>query len=151
MKISTKGKYAVEGLVYMAYFSRDIPLRAKVIAEALGTTEKYLEQIFFMLRKEGVLETVRGAKGGYLIKMPLSKLSVGKIIRSVEKDMIPVPCIQDEMACTCEIEGVCTTRKLWQGMSKVIDETLDAVTLDRLRLAYRETLIRQYGEPEYYL
>lgn len=151
MKISTKGKYAVEALVYMAYFSREIPLSVKTISEAIGTTQGYLEQIFFILKKENILSAVRGVKGGYLINQPLNKLTVGKVVRCVEKEIWPVPCVKDEAACNCGIQDICTTKHLWSKMSKLINETMDSITLEQLILGYRVWLIKQFGEVEYYL
>ena len=67
MKLSTKSRYALEGLVYIAIYSPNEAIRIKQIAEDTGITVAYLEQIFFLLKKAGLLLTVRGAKGGFLL------------------------------------------------------------------------------------
>ena len=151
MNISTKGKYAVEAMLYIAYFSGQGPLRVKVVAQALKVSEKYLEQILFLLRKKQLVETVRGAKGGYLIAKSSRDISIGDIIRSVEKDFIPVPCINGEKACTYGIRESCSTRKLWARLGKVLDNTVDNMNLEDLIQEYRLKLIKHYGEVDYYL
>ena len=65
MKLSTKSRYALEGLVYIVIYSPNEAIRIKQIAEDTGITVAYLEQIFFLLKKAGLLLTVRGAKGGF--------------------------------------------------------------------------------------
>ena len=67
MKLSTKSRYALEGLVYIVIYSPNEAIRIKQIAEDTGITVAYLEQIFFLLKKAGLLLTVRGAKGGFLL------------------------------------------------------------------------------------
>ena len=69
MKLSTKSRYALEGLVYIAIYSPNEAIRIKQIAEDTGITVAYLEQIFFLLKKAGLLLTVRGAKGFYWHKV----------------------------------------------------------------------------------
>ena len=65
MKLSTKSRYALEGLVYIAIYSPNEAIRIKQIAEDTGITVAYLEQIFFLLKKAGLLLTVRGAEGAF--------------------------------------------------------------------------------------
>ena len=76
MKLSTKSRYALEGLVYIAIYSPNKAIRIKQIAEDTGITVAYLEQIFFLLKKAGLLLTIRGAKGGFLLASPLRILQL---------------------------------------------------------------------------
>ncbi|MGL5676710.1 MAG: RrF2 family transcriptional regulator [Cellulosilyticaceae bacterium] len=135
MKISTKGRYAVEALLYMALHKGE-KWNVKIVAEAIGVTERYLEQIFHLLKKAEILETIRGPKGGYMIKGPLEDLKVGQIIRAVEGEIIPVPCVHCQDACTCDIKDICATRELWCKLLVAITEVIDGMTLQDLVKKY---------------
>ena len=82
MKLSTKGRYALEGLFYMAIATPDRAVSIKEIATGTGISAAYLEQIFFKLKQSGIIRTVRGARGGFIFNQPLSEISVGQIIRA---------------------------------------------------------------------
>lgn len=137
MKISTKGKYAVEALLYMAINPQEEKWNIKSISEKVGVTERYLEQIFHLLRKAELLDTVRGPKGGYFLNRPIDELRIGEIIRAVEVDIIPVPCATCEDACTCNIKDICATRGLWYRLLEAICGVIDHITLKDLSEKYR--------------
>lgn len=84
MKLSTKSRYALEGLFYMAIATLDRAASIKEIAAETQISPAYLEQIFFKLKQFGIIRTVRGARGGFLFEKPLSEITVGQIIRAVE-------------------------------------------------------------------
>lgn len=132
MKISTKGKNAVEALVYMAGSRERDVWPVKVISSELQVSERYLEQIFFILRKVGILETVRGTKGGYYLTRKPDEIKVGEILRAVEGEFIIVPCLTSEEPCTCNIREKCTTRGLWCKLEEVISSVVDHLTLKQL-------------------
>lgn len=135
MKISTKGKNAVEALLYMAS-QEDELLGIKHIASETHIPQRYLEQIFFQLRKEGLLDTVRGAKGGYFLAKRADEIKIGEILRAVEGDLVPVPCVMCEEACTCQIQDICTTRGLWYKLAEAISQVVDHLTLQELVDSY---------------
>ena len=151
MKISSKGKYAIEAMVYMAHLSNGFPVPLKVIAEKVGTTENYLEQIFFKLRKANLLDTVRGAKGGYFIKSSLEEISVASILQGVEEDTTLVPCIKRDDECTCSVNNICTTKFLWKKIHCKVEEVINHTTLLELLEGYCQMLQETYGDLEYYL
>ena len=82
MKLSTKSRYALEGLFYMAIATLDRAASIKEIAAETQISPAYLEQIFFKLKQFGIIRTVRGARGGFLFEKPLSEITVGQIIRA---------------------------------------------------------------------
>lgn len=151
MRISSKGKYAIEAMIYMAHLSNGFPVPLKVIAEKVGTTENYLEQIFFKLRKADLLDTVRGAKGGYFIKYPLEHISVACILQGVEEDTTLVPCMKRDNECTCSVNNICTTKTLWKEVHYKVEEVISHTTLLELLKGYCQMLQETYGELEYYL
>ena len=125
MKLSTRGQYATRAMLQLALNSGGQPLPIREIAVLEGISEQYLEQIFRDLRKAGLVESVRGAYGGYLLKEANEKISVGDIITAVEGPIAPVSCLSSDEAC-CR-SGECVTRKVWSklqiSMLNVLNET----------------------------
>ena len=113
MKLSTKSRYALEGLVYIAIYSPNEAIRIKQIAEDTGITVAYLEQIFFLLKKAGLLLTVRGAKGGFLLAQSPKDITVGMVLRAIEHDLAPVKCVHDLESCTSKVRSSCVNRQIW--------------------------------------
>lgn len=133
MKISTKGRYAVEAMLYLSTKNKDEAITINEISEQTGVTKRYLEQIFIKLRKAELLTTIRGASGGYLLSREPKDITAGEIVRAVEGEMIPVPCVKEVGACPCQLEDVCTTRGLWKKIVFIVDDVLDKTTLEDLR------------------
>lgn len=132
MRLSTKGKNAVEALLYMTSQTQGQLCGVKQVAAETHIPERYLEQIFFTLRKEGLLETVRGPKGGYFLARRADEIKIGDILRAVEGALVPVPCVACEEACTCRIQDICTTRGLWCQLAETISQVVDAMSLQKL-------------------
>lgn len=129
MKLSTKGKYAVEAMCCLAVNCGEGPKKVRELSSKTGITEGYLEQLFFRLRKAGLLTTVRGQKGGYLLARPSSEITVGEILRAVEGQLVPVACIRDPSLCQSAMASRCATRPVWTRLAAAIDGVADGVTL----------------------
>ena len=96
------------------------------IAEEQSLSESYLEQLFSTLRKDGLLNSVRGAQGGYLLSREPNKITVGNILRSLEGDLSPSDCVTGD---ECEREFNCVTKTVWEKIKNSIDEVVDSITL----------------------
>lgn len=142
MKISTKGRYAIEALTYMASLSQDDPIKVKTISDYTNISTKYLEQIFFILRKENILTTKRGANGGYLFLTDIKNLTAGDIVKAVEGSLAPVTCVENLENCTSQMKNECITRSLWIDIYRAVDEILEGITLYELK----EAFIHKVGE-----
>lgn len=128
MKLSTKGRYGLKAMFQLAISQGDGPIPLKQIAEKQDLSESYLEQLFSTLKKDGLLNSVRGAQGGYLLSRPPEEITVGNILRSLEGELSPSDCIVDgEMEC--ERETMCVTKNVWIKIKKSIDEVVDSITL----------------------
>jgi Rrf2 family transcriptional regulator, cysteine metabolism repressor len=125
MKLSTRGQYATRAMLQLALNCGGKPLSIREIAVLEGISEQYLEQIFRDLRKTGLVESVRGAHGGYLLRHAIDNISVGDIIRAVEGPIAPVSCLSSDEACGRSSQ--CVTRKVWaklhNSMLNVLNET----------------------------
>lgn len=128
MKISTKGRYALRMLLDLAQHQNSGYVALKEIAQRQNISKKYLEQIIPAFSRSGVLKTSRGFQGGYRLAQRPDQYTVGQILRLTEGNLAPVACLeQDPVECSRSSE--CMTLPVWQGLSRVINEYLDSITL----------------------
>lgn len=128
MKISTKGRYAVQVMLDLALHNTGECIKVKDIAGRQGVSEKYLEQIIAILNKAGLVKSVRGAQGGYRIAKDPSEYTVGMILRLTEGSLAPVSCLE-ENADECERGGICDTLQVWRDLYDAINQVVDNVTV----------------------
>ena len=101
-------------------------------------SEQYLEQIFSSLRKSGLVESVRGAQGGYRLGRDAEKITVGDIVRVLEGSLDPVDCISSDNTTKCERYEMCVMKDVWKKVSDSINNTVDSFTLKDLMKQYHE-------------
>lgn len=132
MKISTRSRYGLRALVDLASHNRDCA-NIKGIAERQGLSEFYLEQIFSTLKKAGIIDSIRGAKGGYFLKVPPEDISIGDVLRVLEGSLSPVPCIEnDDNTCGSSNCEDCSTKEVWKKIYQSINDAVDDMTLQDL-------------------
>lgn len=128
MKISTKGRYALRMMIDLAMYEGEGFVSLKDIAKRQEISKKYLEQIVALLNKPDILKTNRGYQGGYRLAKRPQDYTVGDILRITEGGLEPVSCLEQN-PIECERCDTCITLPIWQGLSKVISEYLDGITL----------------------
>jgi len=128
MKVSTKGRYAIRLMIDLEQNSKGEYVSIKEIAKRQEVSVKYLEQIVNQLNKAGYLLSIRGPHGGYKLAKPAEAYSVGDILRVTEGPLVPVACLEDEVN-SCERSPCCITIGFWTGLSHLINEYVDGVTL----------------------
>ena len=143
MKISTKGRYALRMMADLAQHGVDGPVSLRDIARRQQLSDKYLEQIVTPLARAGLVRSVRGAGGGYLLTRRPEEYSVGDILRPVEGDLAPVECATDEGYCEHSCD--CVTVELWQDIHRAVSAVVDGTTL--ADLMERQKAHRGRGEP----
>ena len=126
MKLSTKGKYGLYAMFYLAQHEGSGPQPLKAVAE-IGVPEDYLEQLLGNLRRAGLVTTVRGAQGGYQLARAPEDITVGDIIDATEGPLTISECISDE-GC-CHRSGECRTRRVWEYLSNSINGLLQSISL----------------------
>jgi Rrf2 family iron-sulfur cluster assembly transcriptional regulator len=131
VRLTTKGRYAVTAMVDLALNSQDGPVALADIAERQKISLSYLEQLFGRLRRAGIVESVRGPGGGYLLARPLSDITVSEIILAVDEPISATQCGGNE-GKMCKGSEHCLTHDLWMRLSDYIYEFLEQVTLDQL-------------------
>ena len=127
MKISTKGRYALRLMLDLAmhHTGNFVPLKA--ISQRQDISDKYLEQIVHLLSKGGLVQSARGAQGGYRLTREPVEYTVGEILRLVEGSLVPVACL--ECGAHCEHTDQCMTIDLYKKMQNAIDVIVDNTTL----------------------
>jgi Rrf2 family protein len=129
MRISTKGRYSLIALLYMALLKKGSYASTREIADATGISEGYLEQLFIPLRKSGIIQGVRGPQGGYYLGKKLHKISAGEILHSVEGPLLPTECADSK---TCPEIKTCISRQTWSELYKGINDCVNDITLKDL-------------------
>ena len=114
MKLSTKGRYGLRALVDLAVNSREEAVCIQSIADRQNISESYLEQLMRLLRKAGLVQSVRGAGGGYRLAKPAESISVGDILRALEGDLEAVNCKAFQKEHPCEGADICVTKYVWK-------------------------------------
>ncbi len=127
MKLSTKGRYGIHAMYDLAQFGSDTPQPIKSIAERQNIPEAYLEQLIGQLRRSGLVRSVRGAQGGYLLARTPAEITVGEVLRTLEGELAVVDCLMEEDAChkACS----CPTRVVWKKLRDGLNEIVDGITL----------------------
>lgn len=141
MLITSKGRYALRLMIYIAAFGgngeAENPVRAdgtpaakvslREVAEAEKISLKYLEQLVRPLMAEGLVTSVRGKGGGYVLARPAAEILAGDVLRAAEGEKPAVAC--DGLEGACGRSDLCSTVKFWTGLERVIDDYVDGVTL----------------------
>jgi Rrf2 family protein len=132
MKLSTKGKYGVRAVFEIARHYGKGPITIKEIVERQGISTSYLEQILYRLGKAGLIDSVRGPAGGYLLSRAPSDLTIGDIIRTLEGPIALSHCLEPGDAGECYQAEDCVARMVWTRVGAKIEEALDSITFSDL-------------------
>ncbi|MBU4309982.1 Rrf2 family transcriptional regulator, partial [bacterium] len=149
MRLSTKGQYGVRAMFDLASHFKDNPVPLRQISEREGISIDYLEQLFLKLKKAGLVESVRGPGGGYLLKKRPKEIRISDIVKAVEESLAPISCIEPHKNPKCHRIDVCIPRLLWKKLGERILEFLDSTTLaDLLQTQKRQTQMTALQDPE---
>ncbi len=127
MKLSTRGRYGIHAMYDLARNAEDGPQSIKAIAEREGVPEAYLEQLIAVLKRAGLVTSVRGAQGGYMLARRPEEITVGDVLRALEDGLNLLDCLDEEDACgrSC----ACPSRVVWLKLRKGMNAVLDGITL----------------------
>jgi Rrf2 family protein len=128
MKLSTRARYGMRMMLALAAHSGRGPLYLRDIAEREEISEKYLSLLAIPLRKAGLIQSIRGAYGGYSLAKAPSQINLGEIVKVLEGDCI-VDCLKDPSACPRI--SVCTSHDIWAFLDEKISEALRSITLEQ--------------------
>ncbi|MCK5198876.1 MAG: Rrf2 family transcriptional regulator [Spirochaetales bacterium] len=114
MRITTKGRYAVRAIVQLAMQGDEKPVSIRKISEIENISAEFLEQIFFKLRKGGIINSVRGPGGGFKLNRKAEELSIAEIFDAVGEGLLLTPCVEDSLN-SCERFSECIVNQLWNN------------------------------------
>ena len=132
MKLSTKGRYGLRAMIDLADYSEEMPQSIANIAARQAISDSYLEQLMPKLKKAGLIESIRGAQGGYVLARSSDSISVGDILRALEGDLSPVKCAGIKGEAECVGSGSCVTRNVWKRIDDSIQHAVDSIFLNEL-------------------
>lgn len=133
MKLSTKGRYGLRAVVDLALHSDEDTVALSSIAERESISISYLEQLIAKLKKAGIVNSVRGAQGGYMLARPAEEISVGDILRALEGNLHPVECAEVYGGeSNCSGADLCVTKYVWKRISDSINDAVDHIWLSEL-------------------
>jgi Rrf2 family iron-sulfur cluster assembly transcriptional regulator len=129
MRLTTKGRFAVTAMIDLGMRHQRGPVTLAGISERQRISLSYLEQLFGRLRRQGIVDSVRGPGGGYNLAQTMTDISVADIIRAVDE---PIDATQCGGLGNCHDDRECMTHDLWMSLNSRIYDYLDSVTLDEL-------------------
>ena len=139
MKVSTKGRYAVQLMLDLALHSGEGPVPLKDVAQRQKIGGSYLESIVKQLTRAGLVRSMRGAGGGYWLSGRPEDYTVGDILRQMEGKLAPVHCDNVEnCGRVCLRADECVTMEVWEQIHNAISEVVDRITLADLMARYHE-------------
>ena len=140
MLLSTKGRYAVMAIVEVAKQPQSQPLSLGEIAVRLELSLPYLEQLFMKLRRNGLVRSVRGPGGGYVLERDPAAISIGEIMAAVDEPVKMTRCA-GESDLGCVSSRRCSTHHLWDALGSHIEQFLASATL-------ADVISGRYAAPE---
>ncbi|MBE6924698.1 MAG: RrF2 family transcriptional regulator [Ruminococcaceae bacterium] len=128
MIVSTKGRYALRVMVYLALHGTEERIPLKEIAESENISQKYLEAIMSTLSKAGFVDAVHGKGGGYRLNRSAENYTIGSILKLTEGSLATVSCTTQGPAA-CSRATCCHTLPMWERLDKMVDEFFEGITL----------------------
>lgn len=138
MKLSTKGRYGLRAMIDLALNSKGEQVALYSIAERQGISVSYLEQVFSILRKSGLVNSIKGAQGGYILAENPSYVTVGRILRALEGSLSIVDYSGEEVEEDKKSVEYCLRINLWEKINESINKVVDSLTLEDLVEEYKE-------------
>lgn len=137
MKLSTRGRYGVRALLEMAASQEGGPVPINKLAERQEISAKYLEQLLIPLKAAGLVTSVRGARGGYVLARRPDQITLYDIVSVLEGPVVVVDCVENPESC--DRVGGCVVHLLWDEMSRRMKRFLSDISLaDMVERSQRE-------------
>jgi len=134
MKLTTKGRYGLRAVIDLAMYAKSEPVSLSDVAERQNISISYLEQLIAKLKKAGIVQSTRGAQGGYALAKAPEEISVGEILRALEGSLSPVDCsaVDGEGETECSASNFCVTKYVWKRINDSINDTVNNMFLSEL-------------------
>ncbi|MGB4270108.1 MAG: Rrf2 family transcriptional regulator [Spirochaetota bacterium] len=137
MRLSTRSRYGVRMMFEFALKFHQGPVYLKEVAKMQGISFKYLSKLVIPLKSAGLLQSVRGAKGGYMLSKHPSEITIRMIVEKLEGDVSLVECAENPNVCKRNAD--CVARTIWKQADEAIMHVLDGITLQDMVDEYKRT------------
>ncbi len=146
MKLSTKGRYGLRAMLDLTAHAGAGRQSIQQIAERQAVSVSYLEHLFSLLRKAGLVRSVKGAQGGYMLARAADRMRVGDVLRALEGDLTLV---EEPPADAPDADALsrCIRRMVWDALDERLNRLVDGITLEELA---REQLVLEGRQPDTY-
>jgi len=135
MKLTMKGDYGLRAMVDMAMYYGQGPIESSDIASRQYVPEQYLDQILMVLRKEGLVKSMRGPKGGHMLSRPPSQITMEQVMQALEGYVPPMECLPNPDFC--KLSPGCALRSVWQQIDEMTQQILRTTTIEDLAQRHR--------------
>jgi Rrf2 family protein len=134
MRLTTKSRYGTRLILDLAVNAKEGPVPLSDISKRQNISLKYLEHLTRRLRKAGLIKSSRGAYGGHMLKKTPADITIGDIVRTLEKTTAITDCAEteDKLCGVCNLAGDCLSRWVWIEASRAMFERLDGITVEKL-------------------
>tara|TARA_B100000676_G_scaffold154543_1_gene152440 strand:+ start:1821 stop:2258 length:438 start_codon:yes stop_codon:yes gene_type:complete len=129
MKLTTKSRYAVTAMLDIAYHNKGNPISLPEIADRQNISLSYLEQLFSRLKKSGLVESIKGPGGGYMLSKGADDIVISEVIQAVDEDIETTAC---NGKSNCHNNHQCISHNLWQDLGTEIKNFLSDITLQQV-------------------
>ena len=130
MKLPTSCRYGIRALLEIARHYGDLPVKRKEIAHNQVISSSYLENILLTLKNNNLIDSTRGARGGYILTRPPDEINLLEIFIALEGSSAPVPCLTNPSSC--QRFDRCVTRTVWQELKIANEQVLEKTTIQDL-------------------
>jgi Rrf2 family cysteine metabolism transcriptional repressor len=143
MKLSTRTRYGIRAILELAQNHGKGPVQLKIVARNQGISVKYLEQLMAMLKSAGIVSSVRGSKGGYVLAKSPEQIKLSDCFNCLEGPVVTVECVENDNYCPRISD--CIAREVWAEIQKAVMTVLESMTLQNLldKTKNNETLYYQ--------
>jgi Rrf2 family iron-sulfur cluster assembly transcriptional regulator len=128
MRITAKGRYGLRAVIHLAMSSHNRPVSISSIANGEKVSSEFLEQIFFKLKKTGLIRSVRGPGGGFVLNRKPAEISVKDILDAVGETRGLTPCTLRRRTL-CDNPEPCPAHEIWTGLQERMEEFLSGISL----------------------
>ncbi len=130
MKLSTRTRYGVRAILDLAENAEKGPLQLKIIARRQDISAKYLEQLMAVLKSAGLVRSIRGAKGGYVLAKDPNQIRLYQVFHCLEGPVTTAECVENKDYCRRTAD--CAARGVWIQVRQAIEDVLQSTTLQDL-------------------
>jgi Rrf2 family transcriptional regulator, cysteine metabolism repressor len=139
MKMSTRGRYGLRAMLELGRHFGERAVMMSEVARKEDLSRKYLHALLTSLRSAGLVRSVRGAGGGFILTRHPAEIRLNEVVNALEGPLSLVPCVADRRQCRKSDQ--CTARRVWQQLSAGVESMLSSITLEDLLLMETEACL----------